>query len=80
MTVSSTDELRAVLAPAATIGSDGLLVTDPAAFRGPLTDQLARDAVFHADPAFRDAQRWVIWAASQALGCGSASIQELYTA
>ncbi|MEX0630814.1 MAG: class II fructose-bisphosphate aldolase [Chloroflexota bacterium] len=80
MTAASLDELRAELAPAATIGSDGLLVTDPAAFRGPLTDQLARDAVFHADPAFRDAQRWVIWSASQALGSGSASIQELYAA
>jgi fructose/tagatose bisphosphate aldolase len=80
MTAASLDELRAELAPAATIGSDGLLVTEPAAFRGPLTDRLVRDAVFHADPSFRDAQRWVIWAASQALGCGSASIQELYAA
>jgi len=80
MTAASLDELRAGLAPAATIGSDGLLVTNPAAFRGPLTDRLVRDAVFHADPAFRDARRWVIWSASQALGCGSASIQELYAA
>ncbi|HTE66303.1 MAG TPA: aldolase, partial [Candidatus Binatia bacterium] len=80
MTAASLDELRAGLAPAATIGSDGLSVTDPAAFRGPLTDHLVRDAVFHADPAFRDAQRWVIWAASQALGCGSASIHDLYAA
>jgi fructose-bisphosphate aldolase, class II len=80
MTAASLDELRASLAPAATIGSDGLSVTDPAAFRGPLTDQLVRDAVFQADPAIRDAQRWVIWAASQALGCGSASIHDLYMA
>ncbi|MGH2483336.1 MAG: hypothetical protein ACRDE9_02630, partial [Candidatus Limnocylindria bacterium] len=78
MTAASLDELRAALAPAATIGSDGLSVTDPAAFRGPLTDRLVRDAVFHADPDVRDAQRWAIWSASQALGCGSASIQELY--
>ena len=68
MTGASLDELRAALEPAATIGSDGLSVTDPAAFRGPLTDELVRDAVFHADPAIRDARRWVIWAASQALG------------
>jgi len=80
MTAASLEEMRAELATAATIGPDGLLVTQPAAFRGPLTDRLVRDAVFHADPAFRDAQRWVIWAASQALGCGSASIQELYAA
>jgi len=80
VTAASLDELRAELASAATIASDGLLVTDPAAFRGPLTDQLVRDAVFHADPAVREARRWVIWSASQALGCGSASIQELYAA
>jgi fructose/tagatose bisphosphate aldolase len=80
MTAASLDELRAGLAPAATIGPDGLSVTDPAAFRGPLTDQLVRDAVFHADPAVCEAQRWVIWAASQVLGCGSASIHDLYMA
>ena len=28
----------------------------------------------------RDAARWLIWSASQALGCGSASIHELYMA
>ena len=80
MSTASLDELRTALAPAASIGSDGLSVTDPAAFRGPITDQLVRDAVFHADPAVRDARRWVIWAASQALGCGSASIHDLYMA
>ena len=80
MTAASLDELRAELAPAATVGSNGLLVIEPAAFRGPLTDRLVRDAVFHADPGVRDARRWVIWSASQALGCGSASIQELYAA
>ena len=31
-------------------------------------------------PTLRDAARWVIWTASQALGCGSASIHELYMA
>jgi len=80
MTVVAVDELWAVLAPAAAMSTDGLSVADPTAFRGPLTDRLVRDAVFHADPAFRDACRWLIWAASQELGCGSASIQDLYTA
>ncbi|MGH2462779.1 MAG: class II fructose-bisphosphate aldolase [Candidatus Limnocylindria bacterium] len=74
------DTLREALGPAATVTADRLTVTDPSPFRGPLTDQLVRDAVFHADPAFRDACRWVIWAASQALGCRSAPIQELYAA
>ena len=43
-------------------------------------DELAFEAVFNADEAMRDACRWVIWSASQALGCGSASIHELYLA
>ena len=80
MTVASADELRSAIAPAAEITPDGLVVTDGAAFAGPLTDGLVRDAVFHPDPTLRDACRWVIWSASQALGCGSASIQDLYAA
>jgi fructose/tagatose bisphosphate aldolase len=80
MTVASADALRAAVAPAAALSPDGLAVTDPAAFRGPLTDRLVRDAAFAEDPGLRDAARWVIWAASQALGCPSASIQDLYLA
>ncbi len=80
MTVASADALREALRPAATIGTDGLSVADPSAFRGPLTDRLVRDAVFHPEPDLRDAARWVIWSASQALGCPSASIRDLYAA
>jgi fructose/tagatose bisphosphate aldolase len=80
MTVAPADALRAALTPAAEITPSGLLVADPAAFRGPLTDHLVREAVFAADEGTRDAARWVIWAASQALGCPSASIQDLYLA
>ena len=43
-------------------------------------DDLVFEAVFNEDAALRDAARWVIWSASQALGCGSASIHELYRA
>src|SRR5262245_57042678 len=43
-------------------------------------DDLVFEAVFNGDAAMRDAARWVIWSASQALGCGSASIHELYRA
>ena len=55
-------------------------MTDAAALRGELMDELAFEAVFNADEALRDACRWVIWSASQALGCPSASIHELYLA
>jgi fructose/tagatose bisphosphate aldolase len=43
-------------------------------------DDLAFEAVFNPDAGMRDAARWVIWSASQALGCGSASIHDLYRA
>jgi fructose-bisphosphate aldolase, class II len=80
MTLASADALRSALAPAAAITPAGLDITDPAAFQGPLTDWLVRDAVFHTDEAIREAARWTIWAASQALGCPSASISDLYAA
>ncbi|HEY7451227.1 MAG TPA: class II fructose-bisphosphate aldolase [Candidatus Limnocylindria bacterium] len=80
MTVAPAAALRATLAPAAEITSAGLTVHDPDAFRGPMTDALVRDAVFAAEPETRDAARWTIWAASQAVGCPSASIQDLYLA
>ena len=80
MTAGPADAIREALSPAATIGVGGMTVTDPELFRGPLTDELVRDAVFAADPEVRDSARWVIWSASQALGCGSASIHELYMA
>lgn len=80
MTIASPDDLRARLAGVVTITDAGLAVDDEAALRGELMDGLAFEAVFNPDPALRDAVRWVIWSASQALGCGSASIHELYKA
>src|SRR6187200_1746627 len=73
-------DLRARLAGIADIGPTGLTVHDEAAMRGPLMDDLVFEAVFNEDAALRDGARWVIWSASQALGCGSASIHELYRA
>ncbi len=77
---ATADALRSTLGSAATFSAGGLDVADPAAFRGALTDRLVRDAVFHHDPNAREAARWAIWSASQALGCPSASIQDLYAA
>ncbi|HEX2193504.1 MAG TPA: class II fructose-bisphosphate aldolase [Candidatus Limnocylindria bacterium] len=70
------DRLDGILRPT----DDGVDVLDPARLRDELIDQLAWEAVFHDDPAQRDAARWLIWGASQALGSGSASIHELYMA
>ncbi len=73
-------DLRARLDGIASIDGDRLAVTDADRFRSDLVDDLAFEAVFNEDAAQRDAVRWVLWSASQALGCGSASIHELYQA
>jgi fructose/tagatose bisphosphate aldolase len=79
MSIATPADLRARLDGVATIEDDGLAVHDEARLRGGLMDELATAAVF-GDSAVRDAARWVIWAASQAVGCPSASIHELYVA
>jgi fructose/tagatose bisphosphate aldolase len=80
MTFDSADGLLHRLRGVARIDGDRLQVLDQAALRGELMDRLAFEAVFNPDAGLRDAARWVIWSASQALGCGSSSIHELYLA
>jgi len=80
MTAASADALLAALAGTARIGGSRLELTDAPRFRAEVIDGLVHDAVFNPDEALRDAARWLIWSASQALGCGSASIHELYLA
>jgi fructose/tagatose bisphosphate aldolase len=80
VSIATDTDLRARLAGVADIGPAGLTVHDETELRGPLMDDLVFEAVFNEDIALRDAARWVIWSASQALGCGSASIHELYRA
>jgi fructose/tagatose bisphosphate aldolase len=80
MTYGSIEDLRARIDPIARLGDGGLLIADERRFRDELIDELAFEAVFNADEQVRDACRWLIWSASQALGCPSASIHELYMA
>jgi len=80
MTIATVDDLRVRLDGVATITASGLDVGDEPALRGELMDDLVFAAVFGAGDDLRDAARWVIWSASQSLGCGSASIHELYRA
>jgi fructose/tagatose bisphosphate aldolase len=79
MTIATVDDLRARLEGIATITESGLDVHDERKLRGELMDDLAFAAVF-GDEGLRDAARWVIGSASQAVGCASASIHELYMA
>ncbi|MDQ3689212.1 MAG: class II fructose-bisphosphate aldolase [Chloroflexota bacterium] len=80
MQFSTADDLRARLEGVATITATGVEVTDERQLRGELMDDLVFESVFNPDADLRDAVRWVIWSAAQALGCGSASIHELYRA
>jgi fructose/tagatose bisphosphate aldolase len=80
MTSASPHDLIAGLDGIARIQGSRLLVDDAVRLRGEVMDELVFDAVFNPDEAVRDAARWLIWSASQALGCGSASIHELYMA
>ncbi len=80
MSIDTADDLRSRLEGIATISGDRLSITDPASFRTGAIDDLVSAAVFAAGADVRDAARWLIWSASQALGCGSASIHELYLA
>jgi len=80
MTSPAADALLAGLDGTARIVGPRLDVTDAPRFRAEAIDRLVRDAVFNADDGLREAARWLIWSASQALGCGSASIHDLYLA
>ncbi|MGI8657435.1 MAG: class II fructose-bisphosphate aldolase [Candidatus Limnocylindria bacterium] len=79
MQITTVDDLRARLNGVATISARGIAVSDEPRLRGELMDELVFAAVFGADDV-RGAARWVIWSASQALGCGSASTHDLYRA
>jgi fructose/tagatose bisphosphate aldolase len=79
MSIDSVSDLRARLAGVAEITGSGIEVRDEARLRGELMDDLAFAAAFAEDET-REAARWTIWSASQALGCGSASIHDLYLA
>jgi fructose/tagatose bisphosphate aldolase len=80
MTAATAQDLLAGLDGIARIEGSRLLVDDATRLRGAVVDRLVEEAVFNPDETLRDAARWLIWSASQALGCGSASIHELYMA
>ena len=80
MQISTADDLRARLQGVAAITDTGVEVLDERRLREELTDDLVFESVFNPDEALRDAARWVVWSASQALGCGSSSIHQLYRA
>jgi len=64
----------------ARIADGSLAIDDDAAFRAGGIRDVVWSATFSDDPGTVDAARWIVWEASQLLGCPSASIHELYMA
>ena len=80
MRLRTAADLAPELEPIARIHDGALVIDEPQRFRDEVVDDLVFEAVFAESGEVRDACRWAIWAASQALGCGSASIHQLYMA
>ena len=77
---TSISELLALLAPAASLVGDRLVISDEAAFRATTIRDLAWTAAFSSDDPTIEAARWLVWEASLELGAHSATIQDLYLA
>jgi len=76
----SIPEFLGLLEGTARVEGGRLHVTDEPGFRARTIHDLAWTQTFSPDPATVEAARWLIWEASQELGCPSASIHELYAA
>ncbi len=77
---ASVAQLIDLLAGAAHLEGERLVVDDEATFRQGTIRDLAWTAAFSTDEPTVEAARWLIWEASQELGARSASIQDLYLA
>ncbi|MGZ8527864.1 MAG: class II fructose-bisphosphate aldolase [Candidatus Limnocylindrales bacterium] len=77
---SSVAQLVDLLAGAAHLDGDRLVVDDEAALRDRAIRDLAWTSAFSEDAATVDVARWLVWEASQELGARSASIHDLYVA
>ena len=71
---TSPADLIAGLAGAAHLEGDRFTIDDEPTFRGSSIRDLAWTAAFTTDDPTAEAARWLVWAASQALGARSASI------
>ena len=77
---ASPGELISFLDGIAHIDGERLVVDDEGAFRAAGIRDVAWSATFSEDEATIGAARWIVWEASQGLGCPSASIHDLYMA
>jgi fructose/tagatose bisphosphate aldolase len=77
---ASVGELILYLDGIAHVEGDRLVIDDEPAFRGKGIKDVVWSATFSEDEAVIEAARWIVWEASQELGCPSASIHDLYMA
>ncbi len=80
MTFTSMKEMTDALAPAATVMTDRVNVTDAAGLTGDQIDRLVWTAVFGANPELRGTARWIVRSLAAAAGIRPASIHGLYMA
>ena len=80
MVAGTVTELLQRLSGSAVIEDGHLDIADEAAFRERAIADVVWSATFSEDPDVVAAARWIVWEASQALGCQSASIHDLYMA
>ncbi|HVQ22644.1 MAG TPA: class II fructose-bisphosphate aldolase, partial [Candidatus Saccharimonadia bacterium] len=72
--------LLTTISPSVSVAGDALSIDDEAALRANGVRDLVWTATFTDDERIRDAARWIVAEAASQLGCGSASIHELYAA
>ncbi|HWH23261.1 MAG TPA: aldolase, partial [Candidatus Limnocylindria bacterium] len=76
----SVNELFDSISASARLDEGRLTITDEAEFRAAGVQAAVWSATFSESAEVIEAARWLVWEASQALGCPSASIHELYMA
>jgi len=77
---NSTDDLKKACGGSLEISGDTLNIMDESRFRNESTEKLVWNAVFSPSDEVQTVSRWIIWEASQVLGCPSSSIHDLYMA
>jgi fructose/tagatose bisphosphate aldolase len=77
---STTEELKKACKESLDISNGKFKVLDEKRFRHETVDRLIWNAVFAADESVKNLSYWIIWEASQSLGCPSSSIHDFYIA
>lgn len=77
---NTTEDLKKACKESLDISSGKLKILDEKRFRNETVDRLIWNAVFAADESIKYISQWIIWEASQSLGCPSSSIHDFYIA